>query len=174
MDKIEKEKMARRRRIAEEIAQAMLEAGLSRKEFAMKMHRQPSEVTRWLSGNHNFTSDLLAEMSVVLSRPISGAEDVIVKGYGVDGYDGRSESTLLRDEGSVICGINLPQSVTDALVARAKDMGMTLREYVRNILTEKAAEKRITAYDFCGIWDEGYPGSDEIAGFRTKNTFPAL
>ena len=85
MDKIEKEKMARRRRIAEEMAQAMLEMGFSRKEFAMKMHRQPSEVTRWLSGNHNFTSDLLAEMSVVLSRPISGAEDVIVKGYEVGG-----------------------------------------------------------------------------------------
>ncbi|MDD6473311.1 MAG: helix-turn-helix transcriptional regulator, partial [Bacteroidales bacterium] len=101
MDKIEKEKTARRRRITEEIAQAMLEAGLSRKEFAIKMHRQPSEVTRWLSGNHNFTSDLLAEMSVVLSKPISGAEDVVVKGYEVDGYDGRSERPLLRDEESV-------------------------------------------------------------------------
>lgn len=174
MDMIEKEKAARRRRIAEEIAQAMLDAGLSRKEFAMRMHRQPSEVTKWLGGNHNFTSDLLAEMSVVLSKPISGAEDVVVKGYEVDGYDGRSERPLLRDEGSVIYGINLPQSVTDALVVKAKDLGMTLREYVRKILTEKAGEKRITAYEFCGIWDEGYPDSGEIAGFRTKNTFAAL
>ena len=140
----------------------------------MKMHRQPSEVTKWLGGNHNFTSDLLAEISVVLSKPISGAEDIIVKGYEVDGYDGCSERSLLRDEGSFVYGINLPQSVTDALVAKAKNLGMTLREYVRNVLTEKAAEKTISAYDFCGIWDDGYPDSDEIVKFRTKNTFPAL
>ena len=76
--KIEAEKDARRQRTAEEILDALKASGMSRKEFALKMGRQPSEVTKWLSGRHNFTLDLLAEISVVLSCPISGAKDITV------------------------------------------------------------------------------------------------
>lgn len=58
---VEAEILARRKRTAEEILDALTASGMSRKEFALKMGRQPSEVTKWLSGKHNFTSDLLAE-----------------------------------------------------------------------------------------------------------------
>ena len=66
MDSFVAYKKVRRKRTSEEIADALAASGYSKKEFAMKMHRQPSEVTKWLSGSHNFTIELLAEISFVL------------------------------------------------------------------------------------------------------------
>lgn len=52
MINIDKLKEARRRRITEEIKDAMQKQGLSRKDLAVRMKRSPSEVTRWLSGDN--------------------------------------------------------------------------------------------------------------------------
>lgn len=169
---------ARRRRIAEEIGDALKELGLTKKEFAARMHRQPSEVTRWMSGNHNFTSDLLEEMSIVLGRPISGSGDnvldasSVVCGYN-DGSD--NESALGESSASVyLTNIQLPHSVYLSLSMSAKEKGETLREYVQDILCEKAAERRPTIFDFCGVFGEDFPDADEIRSYRTTNTFPEL
>ena len=56
-------KVARRMRIAAQIDDAMKAKGLSKKDLAVLMNRRPSEITKWLSGNQNFTSDILAELS---------------------------------------------------------------------------------------------------------------
>lgn len=66
----------RRRTVAAQIKTAMRELGLNRKQLAEKMGRSPSEVTRWLSGQHNFTLDLLTELSDCLGQPISGFIDL--------------------------------------------------------------------------------------------------
>ena len=120
MDKIEAEKMARRRRTAEEISATLEKSGFSKKEFASRMHRVPSEVTRWLSGKHNYTSDLLAEISLVLSEPISGADDRIaqsdLKGI-VSGYGSSSEERKLKD--NVAGSIDIPIFVVYGSVDRA-------------------------------------------------------
>ncbi|MGN0189500.1 MAG: helix-turn-helix domain-containing protein [Candidatus Cryptobacteroides sp.] len=50
---------SRRKIAAEQIAAAMKLRGLGKKQFAELMHRSPSEVTKWLSGGHNFTIALL-------------------------------------------------------------------------------------------------------------------
>ena len=55
-------KVARRMRIAAQIDDAMKAKGLSKKDLAVLMNRRPSEITKWLSGNQNFTSDILAEL----------------------------------------------------------------------------------------------------------------
>lgn len=65
-------KVARRMRIAIQIAEAMEEQHISKKELAQKMGRKPSEITKWLSGDQNFTSDTLAELSYYLHTEITG------------------------------------------------------------------------------------------------------
>lgn len=181
MDSIEDLKNARRRRIAEEISDALVEAGLSRKEFAALMHRQASEVTRWLSGTHNFTSDLLAEISAVLARPISGVEEMPVPlsfSSAVDGYDAAAGPTksgrMLGEQSAVMLNISLPGEVAATLSSRAASSGKTFREYVSSLLCNSAEERRPCAADFCGIWDGSFPDYEEIRGARTTNSFPEL
>lgn len=41
--------------------------GISQQEFASMMGKQPSEVSKWLSGNHNFTIDTLSDIGYYLN-----------------------------------------------------------------------------------------------------------
>lgn len=45
--------------------------GWSKSEFAQKVNKNPSEITKWLSGTQNFTIDTLAEIGVVLNMPVA-------------------------------------------------------------------------------------------------------
>lgn len=94
------EKVARRMRTAAQIADAMHAAGLSKKKFAEVMGRQPSEITKWLSGTHNFTSDTLAEISVVLGREIPGPGDA-GGSYGYVDEGRRTPSRSRRSNGGI-------------------------------------------------------------------------
>ena len=40
--------------------------GISQQDLAGKMGKQPSEVSKWLSGNHNFTIDTLSDIGYYL------------------------------------------------------------------------------------------------------------
>ena len=177
MDRLEAEKSARRQRTTEEITAALERSGLSRKEFAQRMHRVPSEVTRWLSGKHNFTSDLLAEISYVLGVSISGAEDANPGPIPVvDGYESRCKAKYLSDSTiSINNYLDIPQDSLNSLKDKARSRGMSLREYIKDILTKTAAEQAPSANDFCGIWsDDRYPDAEQIRNYRTQNTFPEL
>ena len=48
----------------------MQEKGLSKKQLADAIGKRPSEITRWLSGEHNFTISTLAMLSSVFGQPI--------------------------------------------------------------------------------------------------------
>lgn len=48
----------------------MKEKGLSKKQFADAIGKRPSEVTRWLSGEHNFTISTLAMLSSFFGQTI--------------------------------------------------------------------------------------------------------
>ncbi|MDE6416217.1 MAG: helix-turn-helix transcriptional regulator [Duncaniella sp.] len=48
----------------------MKEKGLSKKQFAEALGKRPSEITRWLSGEHNFTISTLAMLSTFFGEPI--------------------------------------------------------------------------------------------------------
>ncbi len=77
-------KVARRMRIAIQIADAMEEQHISKKELAQLMGRQPSEITKWLSGDQNFTSDTMAELSYYLKAKITGENQVFSFTYKLD------------------------------------------------------------------------------------------
>lgn len=49
--------------IADKIDALIKEKGLSKKEFADAIGKRPSEVTKWLSGQHNFTIRTLSMLS---------------------------------------------------------------------------------------------------------------
>ena len=48
----------------------MKEKGLSKKQFADAIGKRPSEITRWLSGEHNFTISTLSMLSSFFGQPI--------------------------------------------------------------------------------------------------------
>jgi hypothetical protein BACCOPRO_00729 len=56
--------------ISDRIDFLMHEKGLTKKQFADAIGRRPSEITKWLSGQHNFTIATLAMLSSFFGRPI--------------------------------------------------------------------------------------------------------
>lgn len=52
--------------LAVRIDEAVKAKGWSKKEFAQKMGKKPPEISRWLSGCHNFTTDTLWKIEEVL------------------------------------------------------------------------------------------------------------
>lgn len=53
--------------LATKIANEIKAKGLKKSEFAEILGKQPSEISKWLSGTHNFTIDTLMEIERVLS-----------------------------------------------------------------------------------------------------------
>ena len=56
--------------IADRIDAILKAKGMSQKELARKMGKRESEVSRWLTGRHNFTTNTLADISLALDEPI--------------------------------------------------------------------------------------------------------
>lgn len=56
--------------ISNRLDSLMRERGLSKKQFADAIGRRPSEITRWLSGQHNFTIATLGMLSAFFGQPI--------------------------------------------------------------------------------------------------------
>jgi transcriptional regulator with XRE-family HTH domain len=60
---LEKEKVRAKMQLAVRLDELIKAAGLSKGEFAERLGKNPSEISKWLSGTHNFTLDTLAEIS---------------------------------------------------------------------------------------------------------------
>ena len=58
--------VANRMRLALRISEAIKAKKWSQKQFAEAMNKKPSEINRWLSGTHNFTTDTLWHIEQVL------------------------------------------------------------------------------------------------------------
>lgn len=56
--------------ISDRIYELMQECGLSKKQFADALGKRPCEVTKWLSGQHNFTIATLGALSAFFGKPI--------------------------------------------------------------------------------------------------------
>jgi transcriptional regulator with XRE-family HTH domain len=62
-----KESIERRMSLAARIDDVLQARGLTNQEFAFMMGKKPSEISRWLSGTHNFTTETLWEIERVLN-----------------------------------------------------------------------------------------------------------
>ena len=62
--------MDKKKQVAEKIKGRLKELGINRQQFAGMMKVQPSSVTKWLSGTHNFTSFTLFEIERILDLPL--------------------------------------------------------------------------------------------------------
>ena len=56
--------------ISDRIDELMQQRGLTKKQFADALGRRPSEITKWLSGQHNFTIATLGMLSAFFGQPI--------------------------------------------------------------------------------------------------------
>lgn len=52
------------------INQLLREKKISQKELAEKLDKRPSEISKWLSGDHNFTLRSLSKLSAELGEPL--------------------------------------------------------------------------------------------------------
>lgn len=58
----EQRRTEQRMLLAAKIVDAIDAKGWTRKEFAERLDKHPSEITKWLSGTHNFTADTLFDI----------------------------------------------------------------------------------------------------------------
>lgn len=56
--------------ISNRLDSLMQSKGLSKKQLADAIGKRPSEITKWLSGEHNFTISTLAKLSSYFGEPI--------------------------------------------------------------------------------------------------------
>lgn len=52
------------------VQELIKEKGLTQKKLAEGMNKKPSEISKWLSGEHNFTLRSLAKLEAELGEPI--------------------------------------------------------------------------------------------------------
>jgi len=56
--------------ISNRISYLMEKRGLSKMALAQALGKRPSEITKWLSGQHNFTVKTLSMLSVFFGEPL--------------------------------------------------------------------------------------------------------
>lgn len=62
-----KENISKRMGLAAQIDDALQKRGFTNQEFAFMLGKKPSEISRWLSGTHNFTTETLWEIERLLN-----------------------------------------------------------------------------------------------------------
>lgn len=165
----------RRAVVASQIREALARRGMTRKQLADALGRRPSEVTKWLGGNHNFTIDLLSEISEAVGEQITGvvSDDC---GRMVDGFSGKEGSGVLRDSGVGFYSVGpivLPVDCFHSLERRALQRGEELGAYVKGVLVKEASRSVVNVWDFCGIWKEedfGMSVEEQIADLRSHRS----
>lgn len=117
--------------IAKAIINQMEAKGITRRQLAERMGKSPSEVTRWLSGKHNFTVDTLCEISEV----IDSEEPSPLHKY-VSGYASSLEAEVLKDswQNSAVLSIRIERSSINGLKRMADSAGIGLDTLAGRIL----------------------------------------
>lgn len=71
ISRVEKLQITNKMTLAVRLDDLISERGWSKTEFAEKADKNPSEITKWLSGTQNFTIDTLSEIALALNLPIA-------------------------------------------------------------------------------------------------------
>lgn len=121
---------SQKRRIttARQIEAAMQRKGLSRSELAKLMGRNRSDVTKWLSGEHNFTNDLLSEISDVLGEEITGVQSLV---HGYTDVGNIAPDTLQDITAGVL---RLDLDTYSQAETNARKIGMDIRSYICSLV----------------------------------------
>ena len=61
--------------ISNRLDELMQKKSMTKKQLADAIGKRPSEITRWLSGEHNFTISTLSMLSVFFGEPIISVSD---------------------------------------------------------------------------------------------------
>lgn len=56
--------------IAERIAEILKQKGMTQRDLAKRLGKRESEISKWLTGRHNFTTSTLAKISYTLDSQI--------------------------------------------------------------------------------------------------------
>ena len=56
--------------VSQRVYELMQARGLNKRQLAEQLDRRPSEITKWLSGQHNFTLKTIAMLSSFFGQPI--------------------------------------------------------------------------------------------------------
>ncbi len=72
---VELERTRKRMLLAIRIDEGIKAKGWKKKDFSSAMKKSPSEITKWLSGTHNFTADTLFDIERVLDINLFQTED---------------------------------------------------------------------------------------------------
>lgn len=56
--------------IAERISEILKSKGLTQKEFASLLGKRESEISKWMTGRHNFTTQTIARIEAVLGSKV--------------------------------------------------------------------------------------------------------
>ena len=138
--------------VAEQIKEALAERGLSKKQFAELMGKSPSEVSRWLSGQHNFTIAMLQEISDALGIEITGVEDVrtLVEGYS---------SPVLREPRAAY---GTAPDLYSKIRHRSMQLGLSAKQYIERLVDEDLRSSGVLpAVDLSGL---NCPSVEKYAG----------
>ena len=65
-DPATKQRVDNRMYLAVKIQDILTERGMKKKELAALLNKNASEISKWLSGDHNFTIDTLSEIGAAL------------------------------------------------------------------------------------------------------------
>lgn len=76
-DEREYAKVNSRMKLAVKIADALKEKNISQKKFAETLGKKPSEISKWLSGTHNFTHDTLVDIQSILGIELLNTQSCI-------------------------------------------------------------------------------------------------
>lgn len=72
--------------LADEVYEALKRKGISQSELAAKLGKQPSEISKWLSGMHNPTLRTITNLEVLLGTELMMTPTQAQKRYGQRAY----------------------------------------------------------------------------------------
>ena len=65
-----REQSQARFQIAERISEILKAKGLTQKDFARLLNKRESEISKWLTGRHNFTTQTIARIETALGSKL--------------------------------------------------------------------------------------------------------
>lgn len=80
-DKVNAKFRQKNREIRSRIISIYVVKGMKQKEIAEKLGKKPSEISKWLSGEHNLTLRSLIMLEVILEEDIIFAPEIDYKTY---------------------------------------------------------------------------------------------